>query len=142
MIRFLRHFIVDDFLLKLFSLVLALLFWFVVSFAIQEKEGPTVPTLSLTPEVRVIFRLPVVAMSPTADGRKFKVTPDEVDVVLQGETRLMQTLQSRDFRAMVELTGSEGAHNLSKKVVVSVPAGVTFLRATPEEVQVYIPPKP
>jgi hypothetical protein len=141
MIKFLRHLFLDDFLLKLFSLVLALLFWLTVSFAIQQKEGPALPALSLTPDLRIVFRLPVVVVSSAPDARKCKISPEEVDVTLQGDARLMERLQTRDIRAIVELTPGEAAHNLSKRVEVSVPAGVAFVRAVPDQVQIFPPAK-
>jgi len=139
MIKFLRHLFLDDVLLKLFSLVLALLFWLTVSFAIQQKEGPAVPALSLTPELRIVFRLPVMVVSSAPDAHKCKVSPEEIDVTLQGEARLIEKLQSKDVRAIVELNASEAAQNLSKHIEVSVPAGVAFVRAVPDEVQIIAP---
>jgi YbbR domain-containing protein len=142
MIKFLRHLVVDDFQLKLFSLALALLFWLTVSFAIQQKEGSPPPTLTLTTEVRTFFNLPVVVMSSASDVRHFKVSPDQVQVTVQGDARIVKNLQSKDIRVMVDLTGIEAAHSLHKRIEVSTPAGVTHVGVLPEEVQVIIPSKP
>jgi YbbR domain-containing protein len=137
MMKFLRHLLFDDFLLKLFSFVLALLFWLTVSFAIQQKEGPaSVPTLSLTPDVRMVFRVPVQPLLSPADARKPKFSPVEVDITLQGDAGLMQNLQTRDVRALVDLTTADALRNPSNHVQVTVPVGVTFLRVSPAEVQV------
>jgi YbbR domain-containing protein len=142
MIKFLRHLIVDDFLLKLFSLVLALLFWLTVSFAIQQREASPPSPLTLATEVRTFFNLPVLVMSSASDVRNFKVNPSQVEVTVQGDPRILQTLQSKDVRAMVDLTGIEVAHGLHKRIEVSTPSGVTHVGVRPQEVEVIIPPKP
>ena len=142
MINFLRHLIVDDFMLKLFSLALALLFWLTVSFAIQQRDGAPPPALTLTTEVRTFFNLPVVVMSSASDVRNFRVSPNQVEVTVRGEPRALQNLQSKDIRAIVDLSGIEAAQNLRKRIEVSTPPGVTHVRIFPEEVQVIIPSKP
>jgi hypothetical protein len=140
MIQFLRHLIIDDFLLKLFSLVLALLFWITVSFAIRQKEVLPIPPLASTDEVRTFVNMSLVVLSSAADVRNFKVSPNQVEVTVQGAARALQNLQSKDIRAIVDLTGFEPTHP-RKRVEVSIPAGVTFVGVRPEEVQVILPPK-
>ena len=142
MIKFLRHVFVDDFWLKLFSLLLALLFWMTVSFAIQQKETLPMPALSLTSEVRRFFNVPVQIVSSTADVRSFKVTPDHVELKVQGDAPVIENLRSKDVRAMVDLTGFETFPILRRPIEVSAPAGVTILNVLPQEAQVVPPPKP
>ncbi len=131
MIAFLRNLLLEDFWLKLFSLALAALIWFTVTF-VSQKEVRT--------DTRVFLSLPVSVVSSADDVRNFKVNPDEVEVTVQGDVEILQNLQSKDIRAMVDLTGVAAAHELRKRVEVSVPAGVTFLHVAPEEVQVIFPP--
>ena len=139
MIKLLRYLFVDDFLLKLLSLVLALLFWLTVSFAIQERQGSPSPTIGSIPEIRSFFNLPVVVMSSASDVRNFKVSPNQVEVTVRGDSRLLQNLRSKDIRVMVDLTGIEAAENLRKRIEVSTPAGVTLVSVLPVEVEVLIP---
>jgi hypothetical protein len=141
MIKLLRHFFLDDAMLKLFSLALALLFWITVSFAIQQKEGLTTPTLSATTEARKFSNIPVVPMSSTADVRNFKVSPDQVEVKVQGDAAIIENLQGKDLRALVDLTGFETNRSPRRLVEISAPAGVTLMRILPQEVQVIPPPK-
>ena len=140
MIKFLRHIFIEDFLLKLFSLVLALLFWLTVSFAIRQKEVSPPPALTLNTEMHTFFNLPVVVMSSASDARNFKVSPSTVEVTVRGDAKTLANLQSKDIRAIVDLTGIEAARAL-KRIEVSTPAGVTHVRVVPEEVQVIVPPK-
>ena len=134
MIKFLRHLFIDDFLLKLFSLALAVVVWLIVTFASQKEAGTT-------PTPRVFYNLPVTVLSSAEDVRNFKVSPNEVIVTVQGDAKTLQNLQSKDIRATVDLTGVAVARDLRKRIEVSVPAGVTYLRVTPEEVQVIFPPE-
>jgi len=132
MIAFFRNLLLDDFWLKLFSLALAALIWFTVTF-VSQKEVRT--------DTRVFFSLPVSVLSSSDDVRNFKVSPGEVEVTVQGDVETLQNLQSKDIRARVDLTGVAAAHELRKRVEVSVPAGVTYLHVSPEEVQVIFPPE-
>jgi YbbR domain-containing protein len=132
MIKLLRHLFIEDFLLKLFSLALAVVVWLIVTFASQKEAGTT---------PRVFYNLPVTVWSSAEDVRSFKVSPNEVIVTVQGDPKTLQNLQSKDIRATVDLTGVAVARDLRKRIEVSVPAGVTYLRVTPEEVQVIFPPE-
>ena len=131
MIAFLRNLLLEDFWLKLFSLALAALIWFTVTFVSQK---------GVRTDTRVFLSLPVTVLSAAEDVRNFKVSPDEVEVTVQGEAETLQNLQSKDIRVMVDLTGVAAARELRKRLEVSVPAGVTYLRVAPEEVQIIFPP--
>jgi len=132
MIAFLRNLILEDFWLKLFSLALAVLIWLTVTFASQKDVWT---------DKRVFLSIPVTVLSSSEDMRSFKVNPKEVAVTVQGDATTMQNLQSKDLRAIVDLTGVAVARDLRKRVEVSVPAGVTYLRVAPEEVQIIFPPE-
>jgi len=131
MIAFLRKLVFRDFWLKLFSLVLAVLVWLTVTFASQ-KEVRT--------DERVLSNLPITILSGTEDVRNFKVSPNEVQVTVQGDAKSLQNVQGKDIRAMVDLTGVTVARDLHKRVQVLVPAGIAYRRVVPEEVQVIFPP--
>lgn len=130
MIKFLRHIFLDDVLLKLFSLVLAVVVWLIVTFASQKEAGTT---------PRVFYNLPVTVLSSAEDVRSFKVSPNEVVVTVQGDAKALQNLQSKDIRALVDITGVAAARDIRKHVEVSVPEGVTFMSVAPETVQINFP---
>ena len=136
MIIWLRHLIFHDFWLKLFSLVLAILIWFIIHLALQKEVSP----LSLPASERRFPNLPVMVMFAAEDVRTFKVKPSEVEVIVQGEAKILKNLQGRDIRVMVDLTGIEAAH-LRKRVEVTPPPGVARVIAAPQEVEVIIQPK-
>ena len=138
MITMVRSLIFHDFWLKLFSLALAVLIWLTISFAIREKVSPIEPlTLSGTPIT--FHNLPVMVMTSASDARNFKVIPNEVEVTVQGAASTLQRLQSKDIRAIVDLSGIRAAGDLGARVEVSTPPGVTFVRVQPREVRVFFP---
>ena len=140
MIAFLHHLVFHDFWLKLFSLVLAVLIWFTVSLAIQKETSP-VPPLIRNMAQRTFLRLPVVVLSSAEDVREIEINPKEVEVTVEGEPRILQNVQSKDIRAIVDLTGIKAAE-LRKRIEVSTPAGVTHVRVAPQEVEIIYPSRP
>ena len=133
MIAFLRNLVLEDFWLKLFSLMLALLLWLTVTVARRKDTGADQLVLPK-------MLLPVTILASAEDVHNFRVSPGEVQVTLQGNPKTLQNLQTNDIRAFVDLTGVAAARDLHKRIEVSVPAGVTALRVKPEEVQVIFPP--
>jgi YbbR domain-containing protein len=131
----LRTLIFKDLWLKLFSLTLAILFWLGVNLAIN-KELPLGP-----PERTVFSNLPVVVLSSADDARTVHVSPKTVEVTVQGDRRVLDHVQARDIRVLVDLTGIGAAHDLRKRIEVTAPAGITYVKVDPEEVQVVFPPK-
>ncbi len=132
MIAFLRNLVFEDFWLKLFSLVLAVLIWLTVTFASQ-KEGGT--------EDRVFSNLPVTVLASAEDVRNFKVSPREVEVTVRGDPQTLQSLQSKDIRATGGFNRSHSRTRPAKahRRYPSRPVS-PHLRVTPEEVQVIFPP--
>ena len=133
MIEFLRSFFVKDFGLKLFSLGLAVSFHYTA-----DHFG--VGSASLALQDQKEFRnLPIVVLSSADDVRRAKVYPSQVDVTLRGERSIHSKLQDKEIRVLVDLTGIDAAHDLRKRVEVSTPPGVTYVRISPENVQVVFP---
>ncbi|MCX6886359.1 MAG: hypothetical protein WCR20_08770 [Verrucomicrobiota bacterium] len=138
MIAFLRHLLLEDLWLKLFSLALAVLTWIAITFALVRDQSPV--GFGSNQRMRTFQGLPVVIMSSAADVRRVRVSPKEVEVVVQAENRVLEQLQPRDIHVLVDLTGIEAAQGLRKRIEVSTPAGVTLVRVRPQEVQVLFPP--
>jgi len=140
MIAFIRRLFFHDFWLKLFSLSLAVLIWLTVSFAIKKDVSP-VASLTMDVTRRTFSGLPLILLSSAADVRDFKVTPKEVEVTVQGDKKILDKLEKKDIRVIVDLTGIESARDLRKRIDVSTPAGVTHVKVDPDEVGVSILPK-
>jgi YbbR domain-containing protein len=125
--------------LKLFSLVLAVLIWVTVSFAIR-NENAQMASVNANLPTRV-FYLPVLVVSAAADVREFHVAPDQVEVTVWGEATNLMQLQDKDIRVIVDLTDIESARSMTKRVEVSTPAGITLKSVNPDIVQIVVPPK-
>ncbi len=139
MMEFLQNVVLKDIRLKLFSLMLATLAWFTVDVALKNSTSPVSAISLARMEQSTFFHLPVVIMSSAEDVRSMRVNPKEVDVTVRGEGRVLRNLTSKDIRVIVDLTGSEAANDLKKRVEVSTPVGVTHVKVEPEEVQVIFP---
>jgi YbbR domain-containing protein len=137
MIAFLRYLFLQDIWLKLFSLALAVLTWVTITFALARDQRPA----GLGPRLyeRTFEALPVMIMSAASDVRDVRVNPKQVDITVQAEARVLNQLQARDIRLLVDLTGIEAAQGLRKRIEVSTPAGVTHVRVSPNEVEVLFP---
>src|SRR6185436_16729240 len=98
MISLLRHLVVHDFWLKLFSLVLAFLIWFTVSLAIQKEGSPVPAALCQKITERVFFNLQVFVNSSAEELRQSRVNPKEVAVTVSGDPAAVDSLTSADVR--------------------------------------------
>jgi len=140
MITFLRDLCSKDLGLKLFSFALALLIYSTIRIFAFKTNPSDLSALHLPMDTRTFPSVPVVVMSSAADVHQFRVSPEEVSVTVQGEARVLAHLQVNDIRALVDLTGIETAHDLRKRIEVSVPTGLAF-RVVPANVLV-VPPRP
>lgn len=141
MIAFLRDLLIRDFWLKLFALVLAVLIWLTVSFAIRKGETSPADAMANANAERLSLQVPVLVMSTAADVRSFKVSPDKVEVIVSGDPKVLEKLDSTQIRALVDLTDIESARSLRKRIKVTIPPGVTYVSVNPEEVSIIVPPK-
>ena len=88
-------------------------------------------------------------MSEAADVRDFKVSPSEVTIKVRGESKKVRELeiklrddpQSREIRALVDLTGIEPVQGMHKRIAVTTPADITFESAEPDQVEILKPTK-
>jgi YbbR domain-containing protein len=125
MIKFLRELCFNDFWLKLFSLALAVLIWLTVSFAIQKEA-----------QVRTFSNLPVNVVSSAQDVSHLRAFPAAVEVTVQGQRNMVQSLRANDIRVSVDVTGIQSTSGLRKRLAVSTLAGISLVRVEPEEVEI------
>jgi YbbR domain-containing protein len=137
MITFLRNLIARDFLLKVFSLALAVLIWLTLS--LQREGGPPATGLPL-PE-RTFEDLPVMVTFRAQDMRAFKIRPTVVQVTVRADARLLDKLPSQELRPIVDLSGVEPGSVLRKRIEVLPPPGVTVVSVEPMDVEVDVPAK-
>jgi hypothetical protein len=135
----LRDWVTKDFMWKLGSLVVAAAIWHIVHTTIRGEpsaENPLAATSSVT-----FTNLPVLVVSAAADVREFTVNPNVVSVTISGAEPIVTDLKQNEIHPMVNLTGIEVAQDLSKRVDVSTPPGVTLVNVEPADVNVVVPPK-
>jgi YbbR domain-containing protein len=141
MIAFLKNLFLKDVWLKLFSLALAILIRIVVSFAI-EREATSIPILP-PPHPEHTFRsVPVSLLTGPDETRTFRIEPKDVEVTVEGEIKLLQTLETRDVRAIINLSGIEGTNPVTRPVEILTPAAITHYRVQPRDVRITPVPKP
>jgi YbbR domain-containing protein len=141
MIPWLQNLVLKDFWLKLFSFALAALIWFTVHLAIKNDISP-VASLSLGPtEQKTLRDLPIAVLSSAQQVQGFTVNPKTADVVVQGDPASLKNLHKQDVRVLVDLSYGNALSDSRKRIEVSTPPGITFVRAEPAEVQIVINPK-
>src|SRR6266566_9423669 len=117
----LRSILFKDFWLKLFSLVLAVLIWVTVSYAIRNENVTATNMIANLPMRN--FYVPVLVVSTAADVRQVHVKPDHVTVTVRGEADALDKMADKDVSVQVDLTDIESAREVRKKVEVSTPPG-------------------
>lgn len=83
-------------------------------------------------EQRTFTKLPVRVMGDADEGRAWKRTPVEVDVILQGRSGKLDELKPSEIRAYVLPDGGSG----TLPVLVHVPAGIDVIAVIPEKIAV------
>ena len=134
----LREIFIKDFGWKLFSLLLAAFIWYTVHKIIEEPKAAVV-----SPDnVPVVYpNVPVVVVATAADAHIFGVDSNTVSVTVSGTKEVMDVLEANQIRATVDVSGlDDSSKEMSRRVDVSVPWGVTVIDVEPAQVKV-IPPK-
>jgi hypothetical protein len=127
-----RELIFNNFWLKLFSLVLATMIWFIIwiqNTAHPERDAVAVVTREFT-------RHPITVMKSSQDTRGFRVVPGLVDIVISGRPELIQNLSEKSIEVYVDMTDARDVEGLRKPVQFFVPNGVTVVQVDPPSVQI------
>jgi YbbR domain-containing protein len=136
-IRFLRDLFLKDAMLKLFSLILAILTWLALSYV--HPQSSLASTVSLYSRHVTFSNVEVVVLSSASDVHDFRVEPKTVEVTVEVDVKALQGLQSKDVRALVDLTDLQPGADVRKQIEVSTPVGVRYVKVTPREVRVLSP---
>lgn len=127
----------NNYWLKLFSLVLATLIWFVISSNFRSAETP-VNITALRPSGSRDFRRPVVVMMAARNVQPFEVDPSEVTVKVLGEASILNKLRDDDIEVYVNLMNVQNPQG-SFRVDVGHPREVTIQQVWPAHVYVKSP---
>ena len=130
----LRQLLLHNFWLKLFSLVLASLIWFVVHFDLQNKRDFESELFKDSEELS-ITNVPVAVLTSPEDKRAFLVRPPRVEVILKGKNADLRLISPGEVRVFVDL--SSGKKPDPKEILhVNLTSGLASiaLRANPSAV--------
>jgi YbbR domain-containing protein len=130
MMNFLKDLFLRDWLLKLFSLTLAILTWLAVSFSLRRSVDRVAGTENAAE--RTYYELPVTILSHSGIAPGIQVSPKELDVTVRGEESILKTLSGKSIKVIVDL--SELATNAVQRLPVEVitPPGVTQVKIDPD----------
>lgn len=124
----LRDYILNNFWLKVFSLIMAGMIWFAVQSALQgDTRFPQNPFHPL--EAREYTKTIAVVSRPE-EGKTFKINPPEARVTLRGNNALFKRLKLSDIQVYVDVTEPPGPSGMYQ-----VRANVTRMGATQVEVR-------
>ena len=130
----LRHYILNNWGLKLAALGFATMIWLAVHSSLQKEIK--VPRDSMrTDATRDFLRRTITVMTAVGDRRPFRVFPDEVKVKVSGEIALLKQLTDEDIQPFVKLTGKSAPAG-QFAVQVYLPPGVSLVEVVPKAVNI------
>jgi hypothetical protein len=119
--------------LKVFSIVLATLIYFVIKpDPLKDTKGLDNP---LHPDVDRNFQVPVVLMTSAKNAQALQVDPTEVTVVVNGDPRDVYKLLPQDIEVSVRLLNVQNPQG-SFRVDITAPRDVTVKQVWPAHVYV------
>ena len=124
-------FILHNFWLKIFSVILAGLIWFAIE---SNQSGFNLFSPRLKPRE---LRSPIRLMLSPNNRSTFNVEPKEVVVKVSGEDSVLKKLSPDNVRAYVRLNDAPDLSGLFH-VEVIVPADVTLQEVVPDQVSVQL----
>ncbi len=132
----------DDFLMKLISVVLAIIIWVVTPTDSRDTEpgrNRWNPLQTVNKEqTRTFTDLPITVLTAAEDARGFVVHPSTVTVTVKSATEDMRQMSADEIEVYVNLTDVVEAEGLRKQIRVRLPASVQIEKLDPPAVEVKI----
>jgi hypothetical protein len=129
-----RQFIEHNFWLKVFALILALLTWITVRFAISRQLAfGSAPISAVT---RVFPNSPVRLLTVANMAGRYHLVPNEVTVTLGGDATILEKLSGKEVTPFVNISKGFAGTGGVGKVEIFAPAGMSILKIEPSEVTV------
>jgi hypothetical protein len=126
----LRHIILHNFWLKLFSIALATVIWLAINNSIHNEQGVS---QVLTADY---IRVPVSVETTPGDKRVFRITPNEVVVIAVGKDPASFQATRKDIRVQLDLTHFDAKESTTQELKALPPPGINVLEIIPYTVQV------
>jgi hypothetical protein len=124
----LRDYIFENLRWKLSALLLAVLTWFSIQFAIRRGFGEW--------RAQTLNNQPVLVLTAPGDPRAFRIQPAGVDVVLRPRPGTLKNLSDQTVRVFVNLTDIPDVVGVIREVHVHTQGLFEVLRTEPQVVLV------
>ena len=127
-----RHLILNNFWLKSFSLVLALMIWLAIHYSLQTESSNMQNSVRMPDYHR--WTRPIMLMTAADDHRAYMVEPLSVNVEVNGDSDILKKLNPNDIQVSVKLVDPvvHGAY----QVDVKLPRNVTLQKVWPSHVHI------
>jgi YbbR domain-containing protein len=130
-----RDFILNNFWLKVFSLVLATLIWYVINSNLEADSKASPSIFSSALDNTRDFRRPVTVITSAANRRLFSIHPTEVRIKVRGDRATLEKLTPEDIQVYVKLMDVPDSPG-SVVLDVEVPRSVVLYQVSPSHVYV------
>jgi hypothetical protein len=126
----LRHLILHNFWLKLFSIAMATVIWLAIDNSIHKEQDLN---QMLTADY---IRVPVSIQINPGDNRVFRITPNEVVVIAVGRDVALFQAARKDVRVNLDLTHFDVKQSNAQELSAQAPLGLNVLKIIPTTVEV------
>jgi YbbR domain-containing protein len=133
-----RHLILNNFWLKIFSVVLGTMIWLAVHYNLQTESAGDQNAVR-SPDYHRWSR-PIMLKTAADDHRAYMVDPLSVNVKVNGDSEILKRLNPNDIEVSVDLTAVAVVHG-AFPVSVKLPRNVALEQVWPSHVHVE-PAKP
>jgi hypothetical protein len=124
-------------MLKLLSLLLAILTWLALS-SIQRESTP-VGTVSLYSQKLTFFNVEVVILSSASDVHDYRVEPKTVESRSKATPKSCRAWRAKMFELWWTSPVSNPAPTCGSAIELSTPPGVKHVKVNPKEARVIFP---
>ncbi|HEY6170538.1 MAG TPA: CdaR family protein [Verrucomicrobiae bacterium] len=139
----LRHLVTHNFRWKLFSVVLAAIFWLYIHASLRDEGRAIIrenPVSGLA-TAEFLNRFPVKVLTASQDANIYRVDPAEAEVTVRGESAVLQDLNWQEIKIFVDLTdlatnSKVRSTNLLREIQVHAPPNITAVKVDPPAVVV------
>lgn len=128
-----RDAILQNFWLKLFSLVLATMIWFAIFSAQKSPRWDWQRFDYTTVELK---HVPVTVMKSARDLRSFRIEPATVDITLQGPRSKAPVLTPADLEVFINLSEATDTVGPTKNILVHAPPDFTVVKVSPAKAHI------
>ncbi|MDB6033355.1 MAG: YbbR family protein [Verrucomicrobiales bacterium] len=131
----LRDYILNNFWLKVFSMIMAGMIWFAVRSNLQGDGGRT-PQNPFHPSETREYTRPIAIATRLENQQAFKVAPIEARVTVRGDRIFFRRLKASDIQVYVDLTEISQMHGAYPVRVNLTRAGANYIDVRPQYAQV------